>query len=407
MMNVLIVDDEESFLASLAAGLREYSADFFVLTANNGKKAVQVLESTTVDLVVSDIRMPEMDGFELLAYMSTNFPSIPAIVMSAYWSPVVKERLETMGTRRFLEKPVDFQELAEAILEGLKPDFKGGSLKGISLAGFLQLIEMEQKTCLLEVYSEEGDKGFFYFNKGSLYDAICDANRGVEAALEMIGWDRVEINFKNLPKKKVKQRIESEIISLLMEGMRLKDELTEEEEEEEEENLQVHENITDINATDRLPEEKEDGGARSSLASKLMEVSDLKPAIEVNENRDVQINQRTSTSILREIGEISGVSAVVLIARDGFIIESDGTLGDIDMDMLGASVGIVLDGVERVSHGLDLEEFQGLTLESNDAMIMCTPVGDALLVILAPDSKRLGMIRLRIKKQIPELEQLF
>ena len=403
MKNVLIVDDEESFLASLAAGLREYSADFFVLTANNGRKAVQVLESATVDLVVSDIRMPEMDGFELLAYMSTNFPSIPAIVMSAYWSPVVKERLETMGTLRFLEKPVDFQELAEAILEGLKPDFKGGSLKGISLAGFLQLIEMEQKTCLLEVFSEEGDKGFFYFNKGSLYDAICDANRGEEAALEMIGWDRVEINFKNLPKKKVKKRIESEIINLLMEGMRLKDELT----EQEEESLREPEHITYMSATDLLPEEKEDGGERAPLASKSMEVSELEIPIDVNKNGDVQINQRTSTDILQEIREIAGVSAVVLVARDGFIIESDGTLGDIDMDMLGASVGIVLDGAERVRHELDLAEFQGLTLESDDAMIMCTPVGDALLVILAPDSKKLGMIRLRIKKQVPELEQLF
>jgi CheY-like chemotaxis protein/predicted regulator of Ras-like GTPase activity (Roadblock/LC7/MglB family) len=403
MKNVLIVDDEESFLASLAAGLREYSADFFVLTANDGRKAVQVLESATVDLVVSDIRMPEMDGFELLAYMSTNFPSIPAIVMSAYWSPVVKERLETMGTLRFLEKPVDFQELAEAILEGLKPDFKGGSLKGISLAGFLQLIEMEQKTCLLEVYSEEGDKGFFYFNKGSLYDAICDANRGEQAALEMIGWDRVEINFKDLPKKKVKQRIESEIISLLMEGMRLKDELT----EQEEESLREPEHITYMSATDLLPEEKEDGGERAPLALKSMEVSELEAPIDLNENGDVQINQRTSTDILQEIREIAGVSAVVLVARDGFIIESDGTLGDIDMDMLGASVGIVLDGAERVRHGLDLAEFQGLTLESDDAMIMCTPVGDALLVILAPDSKKLGMIRLRIKKQVPELAQLF
>ena len=188
-----------------------------------------------------------------------------------------------------------------------------------------------------------------------------------------------------------------------MEGMRLKDELT----EQEEESLREPEHITYMSATDLLPEEKEDGGERAPLASKSMEVSELEIPIDVNKNGDVQINQRTSTDILQEIREIAGVSAVVLVARDGFIIESDGTLGDIDMDMLGASVGIVLDGAERVRHELDLAEFQGLTLESDDAMIMCTPVGDALLVILAPDSKKLGMIRLRIKKQVPELEQLF
>ena len=404
MKTVLIVDDEESFVASLAAGLAEYSADFFVLTANSGNQAIQILESTGVDLVVSDIRMPELDGFELLAYMSTHFPSMPTILMSSYGSPVIKERLDTLGAFKFFEKPVNFRELADAILAGLKPDAKGGSVKGISLTGFLQLIEMEQYTCLLEVRSEEKEeKGFFYFNKGSLFDAVFDSKKGEDAALEMIGWDKVEINFKNLPKKKVKKRINSKIMSLLMEGLRLKDELV----EKDEENLPERENITEISEIDLLTEENEDGGENAYLASKSMEGSEPETSIDGLKNGDVQISQRTSTDVLQEIRQIAGVSAVVIVAKDGFIIESAGTLGNIDMDMVGASVGIVLNGAEKMRHELDLAGFQGLTLESDDAMIMCTPVGDALLVVLSPDSKKLGMIRLRIKSQIPELEQLF
>jgi CheY-like chemotaxis protein len=52
-----------------------------------GKEAVQILDATGVDLVVTDLRMPKMDGFELLAHMSGNYPDIPVIVMTAYGTP--------------------------------------------------------------------------------------------------------------------------------------------------------------------------------------------------------------------------------------------------------------------------------------------------------------------------------
>jgi len=223
---VLIVDDETPFILSLTAGLKKYSSEYNILTAENGKVAVEILESTPLDLVVTDLRMPEMDGFELLTYMSTNFPSIPTIVMSAFGTQEIKDWLGTIGNLGFLEKPVDFQELANFISDSLKRDTKGGSLKGISIASFLQLIEMEKKTCLLDIQGEDTPlNGIFYFNKGELYDAICGKLKGEEAALEVIGWENAEIKFKELPKEKISKRIDANLMSLIMEAMRLKDEL--------------------------------------------------------------------------------------------------------------------------------------------------------------------------------------
>ena len=116
---------------------------------------------------------------------------------------------------------------------------------------------------------------------------------------------------------------------------------------------------------------------------------------------------KTSTQILQEILDIPGANAVVVVGRDGFVIESAGALGSIDLDTLGASVAMVLNGAENMGNELNLAAFHTLTLEAANAMIMCMPAGEALLVILAPDSKTLGMIRLQVKKQIPELAQLF
>ena len=116
---------------------------------------------------------------------------------------------------------------------------------------------------------------------------------------------------------------------------------------------------------------------------------------------------KSSTQILQEMLDIPGANAVVVVGRDGFVIESAGALGAIDMDTVGASVAMVLNGAESMGKELNLAPFHTVTLEAPNAMIMCTPAGEALLVILAADSKTLGMIRLQIKKRIPELAQLF
>lgn len=224
MNHILLVDDEEKFIQSLITGLSDYKDHFEVLAAKNGKEAVEILESTPMDLVVTDLKMPVMDGFELLAYIVSYFPSIPIIVMSAFATQEVEERLRMMGIFALLEKPIDFEQLASAILQGLEVVAEGGSLTGISLVSFIQLIEMEQKTCLLEVRAEDGKKGLLYFNRGELYDAVYNNINGEEAVLDMVALENPRISFMQLPKKKIRRHITQTLMSLLLEGSRRKDE---------------------------------------------------------------------------------------------------------------------------------------------------------------------------------------
>jgi predicted regulator of Ras-like GTPase activity (Roadblock/LC7/MglB family) len=67
---------------------------------------------------------------------------------------------------------------------------------------------------------------------------------------------------------------------------------------------------------------------------------------------------------------------------------------------------MVQNGAESMSSELNLAAFHTITLEAADAMIMCVPAGDALVVLFAPDSKTLGMIRLQTRKHIPALALL-
>ena len=115
MKYVLIVDDEESLLLTIQAGFDGYRDAFEVVTARNGKEAIKVLESLPISLVVTDLKMPEMDGFELLGYLKNDFPQIPVIVMTAFGTPEIETRLSQGGMIRMLEKPVDFEELTQLI----------------------------------------------------------------------------------------------------------------------------------------------------------------------------------------------------------------------------------------------------------------------------------------------------
>ena len=116
---VLIVDDEEGFVLSLADGLSAYRKYFNLRTAPNGAEAVKILKLSPIDLVITDLSMPKMDGFELLAYMNRNYPKIPVILMTAYGTPKIEEIVSNMGIFRYLEKPLDINAIADNIFDAL------------------------------------------------------------------------------------------------------------------------------------------------------------------------------------------------------------------------------------------------------------------------------------------------
>jgi len=84
--------------------------------ANSSVAMVYLLDSKlNFDLVITDIRMPLVDGLEVLDIVKTNRPSVPVIIITAFGSPEVKSESLRQGAAAFLEKPVDTAELLVAI----------------------------------------------------------------------------------------------------------------------------------------------------------------------------------------------------------------------------------------------------------------------------------------------------
>jgi DNA-binding response OmpR family regulator len=221
---ILIVDDEQSFLLSLKDGLKKHAEKFQVLMAENGRKAVEILRTTTVDLLVTDLKMPEMNGFELLAWVSRHKPQLPVIVMSAFGTTEIEARLESYDALQFLEKPLDLKVLEEGILNGLSAGGKS-FIRGITLATFLQLMKAEQKNCTLKV-TADGTPAFLYVSRGELIDAEFGDLSGLQAALEIVSWADSEIEMDGICRRQ-QDIINMPMEHLLIEAFKRKDEAVE------------------------------------------------------------------------------------------------------------------------------------------------------------------------------------
>jgi CheY-like chemotaxis protein len=245
--NVLVVDDDQELLLSLMEGLDRYGETFSVLLAGDGQEAVEKLKENTISLVVTDLKMPNMDGFALLAHIMEQYPEIPVIIITAYSTPRMEKLAREGGAVGYIEKPFMIDSLARKIMTTLRKETEGGTLHGVSSGIFLQLIEMEQKTCTIRLVDKSsGKQGVLFFRDGELLDAKSDNLQGEFAAYEIFSWDETEISIQNSCSLK-KKKINRDLQAVLLEAMRLKDEAAQRQESVNEEREEDDaEEVTDI-----------------------------------------------------------------------------------------------------------------------------------------------------------------
>ena len=119
---LLVVDDEpevepmfrQRMRREVRAGVYEF------LFARSGRHALEVLEENPdVQLVITDLNMPEMNGWQLLDALGEQWPGLPSMVVSAYGDAENVRRAEERGAAGFVVKPVDFTDLREKVAESL------------------------------------------------------------------------------------------------------------------------------------------------------------------------------------------------------------------------------------------------------------------------------------------------
>jgi DNA-binding NtrC family response regulator len=120
--NILIVDDDINILELLQRHL--HSLSYHTYKAVSVKEAVAILRDTEIDLLITDLKMPEVDGFQLIQFASEHYPNMPKLVVTGY--PSVQDALSAIksGAVDYLVKPFTKEELKQGVLKSLSTKTK-------------------------------------------------------------------------------------------------------------------------------------------------------------------------------------------------------------------------------------------------------------------------------------------
>ncbi|MGZ3642596.1 MAG: response regulator [Ktedonobacteraceae bacterium] len=177
--HILIVLDEEYLSRNIVQSLQ--IDGYFVKGVSSATEAVHLLWAEEYDIVISDQKMPDSDGFELLQWMRTYRPSTRMIMIGMPGSSVTRTQALENGVVSYLEKPLDLHALKEELRRLLQQTGFSASLDSFDLLDVIQIVNMSHKTIAMVVNTGLEEQGLLGFQAGELVWAEYGILRGEEA----------------------------------------------------------------------------------------------------------------------------------------------------------------------------------------------------------------------------------
>jgi DNA-binding response OmpR family regulator len=236
---LLLVDADPRSVRVLEVSLKK--AGYSVTTATDGLDALAKIESLTPDLVLSDTRLPKLDGYTLVRTLKerTEWSAIPVVFLTSQKSIEDKIRGLELGVEDYLTKPIFVRELIARVnlllakrtqenIAASKPTTSGrtrfsGSTQDMAIVDLLQTFEVSRKSGVVHLRGTAQQDARIYFRDGKVVDAELGRLRGEEAIYRALIWNEAlfEVEFKPIQSEDV---IGGSTQAILMEGMRRVDE---------------------------------------------------------------------------------------------------------------------------------------------------------------------------------------
>lgn len=219
--DILIIDSDQTMLKTLTGLLNGQGGFLNVHAVTDGKQALEVLQKIPVRIVITAIRVYNIDGLELVARISKGYPFIKIIVMTNNAWPLLRAKISKFPSTVYLDQTHDISMLTNRVFTELQIDY-GGRVRGINLSSFLQMMELESRTCTLKITSKD-KTGYLWLKNGQLIAAKSKNSTGKEAALKIIAWKNVFIDIDYTPQK-VECEISLPLMMLILESGQMDDE---------------------------------------------------------------------------------------------------------------------------------------------------------------------------------------
>lgn len=194
--HVLLVDDEPTTQQIVEHALRRGIPGARVTCASNGAEALRALSREPIDLLITALVIPVVDGLELVRHLVNRRLAVPVLVVRGPGAP--EELSAGASAIEFLAEPLEVDRLVRRARELLAPG-DGSRERGVGLRDLVQFVARAQRTCALRATLGEA-QGLMHFAGGALVDAGLGDARGEAAAREILGWRGATVTIDLLPR---------------------------------------------------------------------------------------------------------------------------------------------------------------------------------------------------------------
>jgi DNA-binding response OmpR family regulator/predicted regulator of Ras-like GTPase activity (Roadblock/LC7/MglB family) len=315
---ILVVDDEPNVVKTCARMLE--LEGFAVRGATDGSEAVDLYRREHFDLVLTDLKMPGMDGLRVLETIKLHNPRAAVAILTAYGTKENVVEALKLGACEFLEKPLDAKTLVAAVrrtLDSRDASLVQGNLRSMSLPNIIQVNCAENSQAHLRIRNQ-GQEASIFFADGNVVHAVLGSQAGEEAVYELLTWEDGDFELEmDVPPPE--RTINVGWSGLLLEGLRRLDE-------------------------EAAGMEELEAGQREGVVDEMTQ------------------------ELVRALRQIDGVVGVVFAARDGIVLADD-----LDGDPLkeGAVTVFVGNAASQVGESLALGAFDwGTVVVGKDTVLV-------------------------------------
>jgi CheY-like chemotaxis protein len=225
---ILLLDDDSDLLEVYREILARLPSKPEIHTVTSGARALAMLGSEPFSLLLCDLKMPKMDGLQVLTIVRRKFPQMRTAVLTCIVDEQFRARAYAMGIDLFLEKPSSGKEinfLLDCIESLLDREEQGGRFRGVQSKSLVDIIQLEclsQSSSVLRI-SQASLEGKIWIQTGEIIDAATQTVTGVDAFHRILSWKSG--NFEILPDEPGRKRtIFTSYQGLLLETVQALDE---------------------------------------------------------------------------------------------------------------------------------------------------------------------------------------
>jgi CheY-like chemotaxis protein len=225
---ILLLDDDPDLLTLYREMLAQLPSRPEVFTVSNGARALAMLESEPFHLLISDLKMPKIDGLQVLSIVRRKHPQLRTVALTAVMDEQFRSRAYALGVDLFWHKPATEQEIKmflECLESLLGREKEGGGFRGVQSKSLVDIIQLEcisQSSSVLRI-TNGPLSGRIWIQEGELIDAEAGELKEEEALKKILAWRAG--NFESLAPEPGRPRvIFKSYNALLLESAQAQDE---------------------------------------------------------------------------------------------------------------------------------------------------------------------------------------